>query len=71
MYQIEKDVPRESKPRGKWSKYASEMSERDSMLVADKTEAARLCQAIRAQGFVASQRNQENGVRVWKLEYKG
>jgi hypothetical protein len=43
------------------------MNHRDSVLVKDQAEAARLCQAIRAKGFKASQRKQLDGVRVWKL----
>lgn len=66
MYQIEKNVPIESLPRGKWSVMASDMEVGDSVLVKDQAEAARLCQAIRAKDFTASQRKQENGVRVWK-----
>jgi hypothetical protein len=67
MYQIDENVPMESIPRGKWSVMAGKMNHRDSVLVKDQAEAARLCQAIRAKGFKASQRKQLDGVRVWKL----
>ena len=66
MYQIEKNVPKESAPRGKWSVMASEMNINDSVQVKDYSEAQRLCQAIRAKGFKASQRKNSEGIRVWK-----
>jgi len=66
MYQIEKDVPKESAPRGRWSVMASKMEIGNSVQVKDYSEAQRLCQAIRAKGFKASQRKNSEGIRVWK-----